>query len=288
MQSSNLKGIAAMLIAVAVFAVMDAALKVLGQFYSPLQVTGLRGAASLPFLLAAIAWSKQWRELRPTRWSLLIARGLLAIGMLFLFIYSLRTLSLSSAYAVFLCGPLLVTALSVPLLREHVDSRRWIAIVIGLCGVVVMIRPAAGDMLSLGALAAFAAAACYALAAVMIRALSRTETTLSITFWFLLTVALVACLLAWPNWQPIAPRHWIWIATVGLTGAIGQYFVVEAFRQAPASVVAPFDYTALLWGAAMDWIVWRALPDTRMMSGGVIVVSTGLYLIYRERATRTA
>src|SRR5215831_17732299 len=126
MQSSNLKGIAAMLIAVAVFAVMDAALKELGQFYPPLQVTGLRGAASLPFLLAAIAWSNQWRELKPTRWSLLIARGLLAIGMLFLFIYSLRTLTLSSAYAVFLCAPLLVTALSVPLLREHVDSRRWI------------------------------------------------------------------------------------------------------------------------------------------------------------------
>ena len=284
--SSNLKGIVAMLIAVAVFAVMDTALKELGQFYSPLQVTSLRGFASLPFLLGAVAWSKRWRELKPLRWPLHVVRGLLAIAMLVLFIYSIRTLSLSSAYAIFLCGPLLVTALSVPLLGEHVDARRWLAIGVGLAGVFVMIRPAANDVLTLGALAAFAAAICYAFAAVMIRTLSRTETTLSISFWFVLTIALGAGVLAWPQWIHVAPRHWIWIATIGLTGAIGQYFIVEAYRQAPASVVAPFDYTALIWGALLDWFVWQALPNARMMSGAAIVVTTGLYLIYRERTVR--
>lgn len=276
-----------MLIAVAVFSVMDASLKQLGEHYAPLQVAGLRGAASLPFLLAAIAWSNRWHELKPIRWPLHITRGLLAVGMLFLFIYSLRTLSLSSAYAIFLCGPLLVTALSVPFLGEHVDSKRWVAISIGLVGVMTMIRPTAGDVLTLGALAAFSAAVCYAAAAILIRKLSQTESTLSISFWFVLIIAIVSCTLALPQWRPVEPEHWIWIGAVGLTGAIGQYFIVEAFRQAPASVVAPFDYTALIWGAALDWILWRALPNSRMMAGAAVVVATGLYLIYRERSARS-
>ncbi|HYM34833.1 MAG TPA: DMT family transporter [Steroidobacteraceae bacterium] len=286
--SSNLKGIFSMLIAVATFAMMDAALKQLGQHYSPVQVASMRGFASLPFLLATIAFSNRWRELKPQRWPLHIVRGLLAIAMLTLFVYAIRQLSLSSAYAVFLCGPLLVTALSVPLLGERVDAKRWIAISIGLAGVVTMLRPTTADVFTLGALAAFIAAVCYAFAAIMIRTLSRTETTLSISFSFMLTVAVVAGAIAAPNWQAIAREHWIWIATLGLTGAIGQYFIVEAFRHAPASVVAPFDYTALIWGALMDWIFWRTLPDARMMLGAAVVVATGLYLIYRERTMRMA
>jgi drug/metabolite transporter (DMT)-like permease len=284
--SSNLKGIVAMLIAVAAFAAMDAAMKQLSQHYSPLQVTSLRGFASLPFFLAAVAWSNRWRELKPVRWHLHIVRGLLAIATLGLFVYGIRTLSLSSAYAIFLCGPLLVTALSVPLLGESVDARRWIAIGIGLAGVFVMIRPTAADVFTWGALAVFAATVCYAIGAVMIRTLSRTESTLSIGFSFVFTIAIVAGALASPQWSEIEPRHWLWIATLGLTGAIGQYFIIEAYRQAPAAVVAPFDYTALIWGALLDWTLWRTLPDTRMVLGGSVVVATGLYLIYRERAVR--
>lgn len=273
-----------MLAAVAVFAVMDAVMKHLSQSYAPIQVTSLRGWASLPFILAAVAWTKSWRALKPVRWQLHIARGLLSVAMLCLFIYSVRTLSLASAYAIFLCGPLLVTALSVPILKEKVDTPRWVAIGIGLIGVIVMIRPSGAEMISLGALAAFAAALCYALAAVMIRVVARTESTLSMSLSFLVVIAFAATLVAWPSWVPVDDEHWILIAVLGLSGALGQYFIVEAFRHAPASVVAPFDYTALIWGALLDWVLWQALPNSRMMTGAAVVVATGLYLIHRERS----
>jgi drug/metabolite transporter (DMT)-like permease len=282
-RSENFKGIVSMLAAVAVFSVMDAVMKHLGQSYTPIQVTSLRGWASLPYILLAVAWTRGWRDLKPVRWQLHIARGLLSVAMLCLFIYSVRTLSLASAYAIFLCGPLLVTALSVPLLKENVDAPRWIAIGIGLLGVIVMIRPSGSEMVSLGALAAFAAALCYALAAVMIRVVARTESTLSMSLSFLVVIAVTATAIALPQWIAVSRDHWILIAVLGLSGALGQYFIVEAFRHAPASVVAPFDYTALIWGALLDWILWQALPNSRMLTGAAVVVATGLYLLHRER-----
>ncbi|HTE43586.1 MAG TPA: DMT family transporter, partial [Steroidobacteraceae bacterium] len=221
--ASNLKGIASMLIAVLAFSAMDAAMKALGDIYSPVQVVSLRGWASLPFILLVVAINGRWRELRPVRWPMHLIRGLLAIATLVMFVYSLRTLSLSSAYAIFLCGPLLVTALSVPLLHERVDWQRWLAIAIGLAGVVAMIRPEASDVVSLGALAAFSAAVFYAFAAVMIRVVSRTETTLSMSFSFLLLIAVIAGLIALPDWTPVQSQHWHWIAILGLSGAVGQY-----------------------------------------------------------------
>ncbi len=277
-----------MLAAVAAFAVMDAAMKQLSHTYAPLQVASLRGWASLPFLLLPVAYGHRWRELKPTRWPLHILRGLLAIGMLTLFVYSLQSLSLSSAYAIFLCAPLLVTALSVLILRETVDWQRWFAIGIGLIGVIAMLRPVGSEVISLGALATLAATICYAFAAIMIRSLSRTETTLSISFSFMTVIAIVATAIALPTWTTVQMQDWIWIAALGLAGALGQYFMIEAFRQAPASVVAPFDYTALLWGMLLDWILWQTLPQARMLVGGTVVIASGLYLIYRERAVRVA
>jgi drug/metabolite transporter (DMT)-like permease len=287
MPSSRLRGIASILIAVIAFAVMDASMKQLGQHYSPLQVTSMRGIASLPFLLAMVALQNRWRELIPNRWGLHVLRALLSIAMLALFIYSVRSLSLSSAYAVFLSAPLLVTALSVPLLHEHVDWQRGLAIAIGLVGVILMIRPTAGDVMTLGALAAFTAAVCYAFAAILIRVAARTESTLGLSVSFVTMIAIIAGIIAIPSWQPIQSQDIAWIAILGLTGCIGQYFIIEAFRHAPASVVAPFDYTALIWGAILDWILWHTLPSSRMLAGGCVVIATGLYLIYREH-TRTS
>jgi drug/metabolite transporter (DMT)-like permease len=266
---------------------MDASMKRLGQHYSPLQVTSIRGFASLPFLLALVALQNKWRELIPTRWVLHVLRALLSIAMLVLFIYSIGSLSLSSAYAIFLSAPLLVTALSVPLLHEHVDWQRWLAIAIGLVGVVLMIRPTAGDVMTLGAVAAFAAAVCYAFAAILIRVAARTESTLGLSVSFVTLIAIIAGIIAIPTWQRIQSQDFAWIAVLGVTGCIGQYFIIEAFRHAPASVVAPFDYTALIWGSILDWILWHTLPNSRMLTGGCVVAATGLYLIYRERQTQS-
>jgi drug/metabolite transporter (DMT)-like permease len=253
-----------------------------------MQVSAMRGAASMPFVLLIVAWSGRWRELKPVRWTLQLLRGTLGLVMIVAFIVAVRELSLANAYAVFLVAPLLIAALSVPMLGEHVDSRRWIAILAGLAGVLVMLRPSASGLVSLGALAALASAFCYALTAIASRVLLRTDSTLSIVFSFLMCLTIVAGAIAWPHWVSIRPEHWVWLAAMGILGALGQHFIIDAFRHAPASVLAPFEYTALVWGALIDWFAWRTLPAVNVLIGGGIVVVTGVYLVRRERQPRPA
>jgi drug/metabolite transporter (DMT)-like permease len=283
MRSPRLQGIAAMLVAVAAFAAMDAVLKVLAGRYPPLQVTALRGASSLPFVLAAIAWAGAARELWPKRPVLHLVRGLLGVVMIAAFATALRTLSLADAYAVFFVSPLLVTAFAVPLLGERVEWQRWAAILVGLLGVLVILRPSSRGLASVGAAAALLSAVTYALSAIMVRALSRQDSTRTLIWTFLLVLTAVSALLAAPDWVPIRARDWPWILALGVIGTVAQHFITEAFRHAPASVIAPFEYTALLWAVVIDWTFWQVLPEGRALLGGGIVICAGLYLIWRER-----
>ena len=286
--SPRLRGITAMLLSVGFFAGMDALLKLMAQYYPPLEVSALRGAASLPFVLAATWVRGRVRDLRPVRWSLHLARGVLAIIMLSSFIYALRLLPMADAYALFLAAPLIVTALSTPLLRERVDWRRWVAITVGMCGTLALLRPSAASLATVGALAAVAAAACYALSAITIRVLTRTDTTASMVFWFMAMLTVFAGALAVPNWVPLRSEHWSLLVGIGALGALGQHFVTEAFRHAPAATIAPFEYTALLWAMAIDWVVWAHAPNTHMLVGAAIIIASGLYLIHRERQEHRA
>lgn len=281
-----LRGILAMLLAVGFFSGMDALLKLLSQRYPAVQVSALRGAASIPFVLLPVLLTGRWRDLKPVRWRMHLLRGVLAIVMLSTFVYSIRLLPLADAYSVFLASPLMVTALSVPLLGERVDARRWIAIGVGLSGTLALLNPAASNMVTLGALAAVVSALCYSLSALSIRVLTRTDTTVSMVFWFMLMLAVFGGVLAAPSWVPVEREHWPLLVGVGVLGALGQHFVTEAFRHAPASVVAPFEYTALLWAVGIDWFFWHHAPNTRMFVGGAIIIASGLYLIQRERADR--
>lgn len=283
MTNPRLRGILSMLAAVAAFAGMDAVLKLFAGHYPPMQVTALRGAASLPFLLLVLAVNRRWTELRSTRPGLHLLRGVLAIVMMWCFVYAVSELSLASAYAIFFVSPLLVTALSVPILGEHVEPRRWITIGIGLLAVIWMLDPGPGLLLRLGALGALMSAAAYAVSAVTVRILTRTDSTTAMVFWFLLLMTLFAGVLAAPSWVVLRAEHWLWLPLLGLLGALGQHFITEAFRLAPASVVAPFEYTALVWVVALDYVFWNALPGGRVLSGAAVVIGCGLYLIHLER-----
>jgi len=271
-----------MLAAVGVFALMDAQLKLLVEHYPPLQVTSLRGFASLPFVFAHIALRGRLNKLRPLHWPWHVLRAVITILMLVGFIYAVKQLSLADTYAIYMCAPLLITALSVPLLGERVAPGQWIAIVIGLAGVLLMLRPGARDWATVGGLAAVGSAICYALSAITLRKLARTETTESLVFSFTLMMAIGAGLLALPVWEPLRAVDLPWLIGIGICGAIAQFLITEAFRRAPASVVAPFEYMALLWGVALDFLVWRVLPSAVTVTGGLIVIGAGLYLIRRE------
>jgi drug/metabolite transporter (DMT)-like permease len=273
-----------MIAAVAAFSFMDALLKLLSAHYPPMEVATLRGATSLPFTLLPVLIAGRLSDLRPHRWPMHLLRGLLTVMVLGGFIYAVSVLSLANAYSVFLSAPLIVAALSVPLLKERISWRNWLAILVGLAGVLTMLRPSASGLSTLGALAALAGATAYALSAIAVRVLTRTDTTVSVVFWTVGLMTVFAAAIAAPGWVTIDPAHWKWLLGLGLLAAIGQYLLTEAFRSAPPAVVAPFEYTALLWGIGIDRLVWHVLPSPRVIFGGGIVIASGLYVIWHEHS----
>jgi drug/metabolite transporter (DMT)-like permease len=198
-------------------------------------------------------------------------------------VYALRTLPLANAYSIFFVAPLLITALSGPMLGEEVGPRRWTAIAVGLIGVLVLLRPSGHGLLSTAALAVLLAAMMYSLSAITVRWLARTDTSQAMVVWLLTLMALGAGAIAWPHWVPLRAEHAWLIVGVGLAGAVGQYTITEAFRMGEASLLAPLEYTALVWGVLFDLLLWHTLPDRITWLGAAIIVASGLYLLRRER-----
>lgn len=277
-----------MIAAVSAFCGLDTLLKLISRHYPPMEVATIRGAASLPFMLAPILLTRRCSDLRPKRLGMHLLRALLMLVTLGGFIYAVRALSLANAYAIFLAAPLIVTALSVPLLGEYVGWRRWAAISVGLAGVITMLHPAASSFVSLGAVAALISATAYAFSAIALRVLTRSDTTASVVFWMIGVMTLLAGAIAAPGWVSIRQQDGPLLLGIGLFAAVGQHLLTEAFRQAPPAVVAPFEYTALLWGILIDWTVWGVFPSTRVYIGGSIVIGSGLYLIWREHSGAAA
>ena len=272
-----------MLAAVASFSLMDAGMKLLSAHYPPLQVTLLRGAASLPFVLVWVLASAGVRSIVPVRWGLHLLRGVLGMVMIGCFVYALRRMPLSTAYTLYFVAPLLVAALSVPLLGERVGPRRWTAIGIGLLGVLVVLRPTGQGMATLGGLAVLIAAACYAASAITVRLLAQRDSIQAMVLWFIVLLSLGAGVMAAPHWLPLqASDLWV-IAGVGVSGSLAQVALTEAFRRGEASLIAPFEYSALIWGVCLDLALWQVLPDGVTWIGAGIIVVSGLYLLRREK-----
>jgi drug/metabolite transporter (DMT)-like permease len=278
----DLKGIAFMLAAVATFSFMDATMKALAAHYPPLQVSFLRGATALPFVIVAISLAGAWRGVFRVRWPLQLLRGGMAVVMLSCFVFGIERLTLANAYALFFIGPLLITALSRPLLGERVSTAQWLAIGVGLAGVLLILRPDSGAFLSLGALAILGAATAYALTAIVTRILGRTDSTASMNLWFTFILSLGAGVLALPAWRSLDLAHVPLLVALGMLGALGQFLVTEAFRRGRAATVAPFEYTAMLWAVGLDFVLWDTLPGLPVLTGASIIILSGIYLLRRE------
>lgn len=283
MHGDNLRGIVLMLLSMAVLSVMDAIMKELTTHYPSLQIAALRGLVSLPFVIAWILWQRRGiGMLFRIRWGWHVARGVLAILMLTSFIYAISEMPLSEAYTLFFIAPLMITALSVPLLGETVGWRRWAAVLVGFGGVLIVLRPGVVAV-NLATLAVLIGATCYALNAITVRILGRTDSTAAMSFWFMAFVAIGAGVLAIPDWQPVRAADAGWLIGMGISGALGQVLITEAFRCAPVSVIAPFEYSTLFWGVLLDVAIWGVLPGPIVFVGAAVIVGSGLYLIHRER-----
>jgi drug/metabolite transporter (DMT)-like permease len=272
-----------MVVAVGALSLMDGCLKILSLRYPALQVTALRGLTTLPIVLVWTAMTVGFRPLAGIRVGLHLLRGILGITSLALFAFGVRSLPMSEAYSIFFVAPMLITAFAALFLGERAGIGQWIAIACGLLGVMIVLRPSGAQALSIPGLAILATAVCYALSAITVRVLSRTDSTQSIVLTLMVLVAFTATLLALPDWRPLQPADWRVLLALAVTGSIGQWAFTEAFRLGEASVLAPLEYTALAWGVGMDWVLWQTTPAARTLFGAAVVILSGTYVIRRER-----
>jgi drug/metabolite transporter (DMT)-like permease len=280
----RLRAIFYMIAAVAIFAVMDALMKGLTSRYGTLQVSCLRSLSSLVCMSVVILYRRSFAELKPHRapWHLL--RGVLGICMLASFVFAIHRLSLAQTYSIYLTAPLLMTALSVPVFGERVSGGRWFAIVLGLGGVIIILKPwARGDYSLVAAGAAVLSTVCYAINALTVRSLSSSNSSLSLVFWYLVLVGVGSGVLGAHEWRAIGNTDWWWLLAIGITGALGQFWLTVAFSRAPPSVVGPFEYTSILWAFLIDRIFWGATPSLNLLIGALIVVGSGIFVIEQER-----
>jgi drug/metabolite transporter (DMT)-like permease len=199
---------------------------------------------------------------------------------------AVQHLALTEATAFNFASPLFMTALSAVVLAEPVGWRRWGAVVVGFIGVLIMVRPEPGHMNVLGVSLALGSAVCSAGAMVAVRQIGATEKGPTIVFYFTLagaTLGLVGSLFHWAT--PDALTLTLLIVG-GLIGGVGQMFLTEAMRVAPVSVVAPFDYTQLVWASGLGFLIWGETPKAATLLGAVIVAASGLYILHRELVRR--
>lgn len=284
-----MRGIALIVAASALFSAMDAMVKWLTADYSIVQIIFFRSAfAFIP--LAPWLLREGFGVLRTTRPMGHLARSLIGLCAIFLFFHAFALLPLAEVTAVAFAAPLLMTALSVPLLGETVGLRRWAAILVGFAGVLIILRPGAdgGGMGGTGFLVALGATAMYALAMVALRSLGTTERSVTTVFYFTLTATLAAAaLLPWQWTTPSAFDALLFVGT-GLLGGTAQLAMTQAVRLAPISLIAPFDYTHLLFAASWGFVLWGDLPGANTLLGAAVVVAAGLYVLHRERLKRAA
>jgi len=272
-----------MVAAVFIFSIMDSLMKRLSAHYGPMQISCLRCITSWFFLLPPIIWQRSWNVLSLRNAPLHLFRAVLGIAMLGSFVFAVHRLSLAQTYSLFLAAPLLMTALSVPIHGEKVTPKRWLAIVLGLGGVLVILQPwGKGSFSLIAAAAAAVATICYSLSALTVRTLGRSNSGMSMVFWYLLLVSIGSGVLALADWRPVPFSDWGWLIGIGVTGALGQLWLTDAFRRAPPSVVGPFEYTAIVWAFAIDWIFWSASPTLSLVIGACIVIASGIFVIVDE------
>lgn len=280
-RSSALVAVLLMVLGVSLFAIGDAVTKHLIEALSVFQIVALRGAFSVAVMLPLLARTHGLNALttrRPLGHLLRVMIGWVEMTCFFL---SLRTVPLAEATALFFTAPLFMTALSVPLLREKVGIRRWGAVLVGFAGVVIVLRPGSSAF-EPNALLALTAGILYALMMIATRWLGRTESAFSLTFSMVAGSAVLSALAAPFAWSVPSPQQWLALAGLGIIAAIAHFALAEAFRRAPVSLIAPFEYTAIVWATACGYLFWNEFPDLWTWLGILTVVASGICVLYRE------
>jgi drug/metabolite transporter (DMT)-like permease len=272
-----------MVAAIGFFVSMDTIAKYLGQFYSVTTVVWARYLINLALLLAWLALRGELKRIRTARPGIQVARGFLLAASTAIYFTSLVHLPLADAAAIGFVLPLFVAVLAVPMLGERLDMPRAVAIVVGLIGALVVVRPGS-SVFTWYALLPIAMAVTNALYQILTRKVAGVEHPLTSLIWGAIVGAVLLSFVAPFAWEPPQGAfHWLLLCAMGLLASIGHYLLIRSYEFAGATLLAPFTYTTLVWALLLGWLVFGQFPDTVALCGSAIIVGSGLFLVGRQR-----
>lgn len=279
--SNNAKAALVALVAMAVYATHDAVIKVLGGQYPAHQILFFSQLLAFPLVAVLLLSERKQASLRPVQpgWVALRSACVVVAGLCGFFAFS--QLPLAQVYAILFSTPLIVTVLSIPILGERVGLHRWAAVIVGLLGVMIVLRPGQAE-LNAGHAAALFAAIASGLASVIVRKLGQSERAVVLMLWpmlgnFVLTGAMLTI-----AYKPMELGDLALSGMISVLGLIAGFLVIRAFREGEAAAVAPMQYSQIIWATIFGWFIFGEGLDMATLIGTAVIIASGLYIVWRE------
>ncbi|WGH80223.1 DMT family transporter [Jannaschia ovalis] len=286
-KTSPLPGILSALAAFAVFSLHDVAIKLLGGGYAVFQIVFFAVLFSFPLAVVMLLRDDVAGTLRPVHpWWTALRTGSVVITGMGVF-YAFSELPLAQVYAIIFASPLLITVLSIPILGEKVRAHRWAAVIVGLIGVMIVLRPGGGVDLSWGHAAALGGAFFSALASVIVRKIGRDERTPVLMLYPMVANFVVMGAILPLVYRPMPLGDLGLWALVAVGGFAAGLLMIQAYRRADAVLVAPMQYSQIIWAALYGWLFFGEAIDGGTAAGAAVIIASGLYIVLREGRGRS-
>lgn len=284
-QTGVLRGILLMCVSTVAFAIMHAAVRYVSSELPPFQIAFFRNVFGLAFLVPLLIRSK-FEMFRTRRIGLHALRGAINIAAMLMFFTALSITPLAKVTALSFTAPIFMAVLSIVVLGERFRLHRWLAITAGFVGMLIVLRPGI-VALDTGGLLAASSAALWAVAMILIKILSRTESSLSIVAWMGVFLCVFSLFPALWVWQPLTMGNLVWLSLIGLTGTVAQISLSQSLKETEPTSVMPFDFLKIIWTALLGVWFFSETPDLYTWLGAAIIFSSGLVIAYRERKSKS-
>ncbi|MES2665158.1 MAG: DMT family transporter [Pseudomonadota bacterium] len=277
----NLRGALLALAAFGFYATHDVVVKILGEYYSSFQIIFFSGVMGFPLITVLLLSDRTDGTLIPRHpwWSMLRSVSATATGVMGFFAFS--KLPLAQCYAIFFAMPLLITLMAIPMLGEKVGIRRGMAVLVGLIGVIIVLRPGSAP-LDIGHLAALGAAFAGALSSVIVRKIGQEERSVVLMLYPMVFSFFAMGLMMPFVYVPMPIEHLGLTAVIAVLGALGAMLSIAAYRVAPTIIVAPMQYSQIIWAAIYGWLFFNEGIDQYTAVGTTVIIASGIYIVLRE------
>lgn len=280
-RQSNLNGALLALLSFGIYATSDAIVKYMGASYSPFQNIFFSGLFGFPLVAVMLMGDPSEGNLRPRNPKMTLLRsGLVVVNTLGGF-YTLSVLPLSEAYPIFFSAPILITLFAIPLLGEKVGLKRGVAMVVGLVGVLVVLRPGSAH-LGWGHVVAIGTALIYALSSVLVRVTGQSERSVVIMVYPMIANFIVSGLALPFVYKPLPIEHLGLLAAMSTMGFIAGVISIAAYRRAAAAIIAPMQYSQIIWATIFGSLLFHEKHDVLTIAGTLIIIASGIYIVMRE------